>query len=153
MTKADQLNILAENTNALSQAIKWLERSFSQCRHLDTSALSDDETDRFETLTSRFARVTDLLFSKVFRSIAYLEKGEALSWLDMLIFMEKQEVIDDADKARLIKELRNDITHEYIMTNLPDLFKEVVAQSPLLLRYCSNALAKTEKLKKKLKNL
>ncbi|MDZ7742729.1 MAG: hypothetical protein U5Q03_13515 [Bacteroidota bacterium] len=68
--------------------------------------------DAYEGLTSRFARVCDILFSKLFRTIFFLEQGEAGTWLDVLLFME-ENVIDNTKEARLLKELRNDIVHEY----------------------------------------
>jgi len=90
MIRKDQFAILDENVNALQDSVKWLKRSFHICdENFKIEALSDEAMDAFEGLTSRFSRVVDILFNKVFRSIAYLEKGESLSWIDSLLLMEK----------------------------------------------------------------
>jgi hypothetical protein len=116
MIRKDQLAILDENVNALQDSVKWLKRSFHICdENYKTEVLSDEAMDAFEGLTSRFSRVVDILFSKVFRSITYLEKGESLSWIDSLLLIEKFGIIKSTEEARFIKELRNDIVHEIAM--------------------------------------
>ena len=106
--------------------------------------------DAFEGLTSRFSRVVDILFSKVFRSITYLEKGESLSWIDSLLLMEKIGVINSTEDARLIKELRNDIVHEYLASDMTQLYREVLVQCPVLFKYAEQAIERANQIKKKL---
>jgi len=151
MIRKDQVAILDENINALQDSVKWLKRSFHICdENYKAEALSDDAMDAFEGLTSRFSRVVDILFSKVFRSIAYLEKGETLSWIDNLLLMEKIGIINSTEEARLIKELRNDIVHEYLASDLTQLFKEVLSQCPILLKFTDQAIARANEIKQKL---
>jgi len=59
MIKKDQLEILQGNALALESAIPWLLRSYNICRNYDPENLDEEGMDAFETLTSRFARVTD----------------------------------------------------------------------------------------------
>ena len=150
MKKPSQLDILNENLNALSEALKWLERSYNICNKFDVKNLNNEGMDAFEGLTSRFARVSDILFNKVFRSITYIEKGENLPWIDVVYHLEKKQVIDNAENARLIKELRNDIVHEYIMADLTELYHEVLTNTPTIIQYCQNAQRHAEELKKKI---
>ncbi len=82
--------ILQENLTHLKDALKWLDRSFVICDKFDIQQLNAEGMDAFESFTSRFARVSDILFNKVFRSIYYLEQGENASWLDVTLFMEKK---------------------------------------------------------------
>ena len=77
MNKATE--ILKENITNLNEALKWLDRSDAICADLDTFKLDAEGMDAFESFTSRFARVSDILFNKVFRSIYYLEQGENAS--------------------------------------------------------------------------
>ena len=80
MIRKDHIAILDENVKALQDSVKWLKSSFTICTdNFKTEDLTDEAMDAFEGLTSRFSRVADILFSKVFRSIAYLENGESLS--------------------------------------------------------------------------
>lgn len=70
MTQEDDLALLRESLARLAEAERWLRRSHAQCSQIDISgSLSDPEFDAFETLTSRFARVSDMVLQKVFRSI------------------------------------------------------------------------------------
>ncbi|MCF8397573.1 MAG: hypothetical protein K9G58_05355 [Bacteroidales bacterium] len=84
--------------------------------------------------------------------IFFLEQGEAGTWLDVLLFMEKENIIDNTKDARLLKELINDIVHEYAVNDLHIIFREVMDQSPLLLQYARQALLKVEELNQKLKD-
>jgi hypothetical protein len=152
MIQKDHLEILKENASTLESATPWLHRSYNICKSFDTKNLDEQAMDAFETLTSRFARVTDLLFNKVFRSIVYVEEGEAYSLIDTLSYMEKIGVIDNLESARIIKELRNDIVHEYVMEDLHDLFREILNHCPILFRYSSSALKEVEKIEKKLRS-
>jgi len=152
MTQTDHLSILIDNVKALEESLKWLSRSFTICNDQhNLQDISEEGMDAFESFTSRFSRTSDLLFNKVFRSIAYLEEGEQMSWLDVIFLMEKINVIDSAEDARLIKELRNDIVHEYVLKDLIPLFDEVLKKCPLLLQYSENAIKKAEEVITKIK--
>lgn len=139
-------DILKETLANLNDALKWLNRSYSICSDLDTLKLDAEGMDAFESFTSRIARVSDILFNKVFRSIYYIEQGENATWLDVTVFMEKKAIIDDLSHARIIKETRNDIVHEYAVSDLNDLFDLVKEQTPQLLRYAENAIQYSKKL-------
>jgi len=151
MRNQDKLLILNENAKSLEDAVNWLKRSQTICTGFNIENLSPEGMDAFEGLTSRFARVCDILFNKLFRSIFYLEEGEAGSWLDVILYMEKENVITSAEDARVMKELRNDIVHEYADNDLTLIFKEVLKQSPLLINYVNNTLEKVIVLKDKIK--
>jgi hypothetical protein len=63
--------------------------------------------------------------------------------------MEKSGLIESVDDARLVKELRNDIVHEYALNDITDLFKEVLAQSPLLLKMAQSAVQEVNRILEK----
>lgn len=142
--------ILTENVTALKHSVAWLQRSFSICNDVaDKQNLSAEEMDAYESLTARFARTADLLFNKVFRSIHYVQEGENRPWLDVLLHMEKMGVIESSEYARLLKELRNDIVHEYALNDLLDLFKEVYEQTPVLLKMVDSAITEADRVSRK----
>lgn len=150
MMQNDHIEILNEHARSLRDALKWLNRSLEICKKYNIEDLSPEGMDAFEGLTSRFARVCDLLFNKVFRTIFYLEQGEAGTWLDVLLFMEKENIINSARESRVLKELRNDIVHEYAVPDLKLIFKEVMNQSPVLLEYVNATFLKVEEINQKL---
>ena len=145
----NQIEILQENINGLKEAQKWLQRSYDICRNHPFPPRKDEEMDDFESLTSRYARAGDILFNKVFRSIYYIENAETASLLDVTLFMERVGVVDDALEARKIKELRNDIVHDYSFDDLNVLFGEVLTLTPVLIDSIKKAIDYSEKLKKK----
>ena len=78
------------------------------------SELSDEDIEAYEILSGRFGRVVDILFNKVFTSIAHFEFEETSSLPDTLNFMDKKGIVHSMEIVREIKELRNQIVHEYI---------------------------------------
>ena len=139
--------ILAENVKALQHSVAWVQRSFDICSKTgERRNLTPEEMDAYESLTARFARTADLLFNKVFRSLHYVQEGENRTWLDVLMYMEKTGVLNSREEARLLKELRNDIVHEYALNDVIELFKEVYQQTPLLLTMVASAIAEAERV-------
>jgi len=151
MKNDNQTKILSENKKFLEESVYWLKRSFTICNEkFKIEDLSEEGFDAFESLTSRFARTTDILFNKVFRSIVYLEEGTVNTWLDTLIYMEKQGLISSTEDARLVKELRNDIVHEYVISDLKQLFVEVLNNCTLVFNFVDNTLQYVDNLTDKL---
>lgn len=148
MTQEDDLALLRESLVRLAEAERWLRRSHAQCSQIAISSpLSDPEFDAFETLTSRFARVSDMVLQKVFRSIDRLELEDGGTLLDVLNRAEKRGLVTSADQFRELRELRNEIAHEYALDDLKVLFASVLEHTPTLFTildstraYCSRYL-------------
>jgi hypothetical protein len=133
VTERDYVALLQEALNRLDDAERWLRRSYRLCEGMEVEgSLEEEDFDRLETLTSRFARVSDMLLQKVFRSIDQLELEGGGTLLDALHRAEKRGLIDSVDQFRLIRELRNEIAHEYALDELRPLFKSVLEQTPVL---------------------
>ena len=150
MRGQEQIDILLENKKFLENSVHWLRRSFTICSdRFDLNNLTEEGFDAFESLTSRFARTVDLLFNKVFRSIIYIEEGTSYTWLDTLLYMEKHGIISSTENARLLKELRNDIVHEYVVYDLQPLFQEVLENCPVVFDFTKNTIQYIDNLAKK----
>ena len=152
MKASDQINILEENLKALRESVYWLKRSYQICSgqfHLEN--LPEEGYDAFESLTARFARTVDILTNKVYRSIVYLEEGTSFSWLDTLLYLEKQELLSSIDRIRMIKELRNEIVHEYTAVELKELFAEVLNACPELFTLIEKSINHADQLLIKLR--
>ncbi len=148
MKESQSIRILNENLDMLQKANFWLLKSYGICEKYDLVAeLSEEQFDSYEILSSRFGRVADILFNKVFRSIAYYEFAEITSLLDTLNFMEKKGLINSVHEARLIKELRNEMVHEYLMEGVTELFSEICRLCPVLLEMVENAQNYVQKIK------
>ena len=129
----------------LQGSLKWLARSLSQCSSIELNGkFTDDDFDKFENLTSRFARVTDLLINKVYRAIDRVELKQPGSLIDTINNAEKKKLIDSVDQARTLKDIRNEIAHEYILEDQRLLFNEVLAQAAELIKLSEKAINYSE---------
>lgn len=128
------IEVLRKNIQNLKSSIHWLERSYEQCRHIGIKPeYTEREFDDFENLTSRYARTTDLIINKILRSIDAVELLESGSVIDAANRAEKRGLIDSVGQFRDLKDLRNEIAHEYETDDLSGLFGAVLQRTPLLL--------------------
>ena len=132
--KKNELQLLRQEMQLLDDANKVLEYSYGKCKDIGIKEkYTLDELDRFEALTSRFARVSDILIQKIFRLIDVVELEQAGSVLDRINRAEKREIIESAIVYRQIRYLRNEIAHEYVSEQIEEIFKEVLKLTPSLL--------------------
>jgi hypothetical protein len=78
--------------------------------------LSDDEVEHVDQFLFRFAKLQDALGGKLFKSILlFLEEDDVrkMPFLDILNRLEQLAIIDDVDSWLLLRELRNELAHEY----------------------------------------
>lgn len=137
--------LLSENIKQLTQAGKVLESSVKRCSDLqfNIEEATDEELEKFEALTSRFARLADLILQKSIRLIELIELEGTGSILDRINRAEKQGIIGNAEDVIEIRQLRNSIAHEYEIGHLQNLFSSCLEYAPILLadverlkRYC-----------------
>ena len=146
MNQSDHIQLLKETLARLDDTERWLLRSYTICSKIGLKEnYTDEEYDAFETLTSRFARVGDLLLQKVFRTIDQLELEDTGTLLDALNRAEKRGLVDSADSFRAIRELRNEIAHEYRLEDLQQLFAKALELSDKLFAYIDQSKQYCEK--------
>jgi uncharacterized protein YutE (UPF0331/DUF86 family) len=93
---------------------------------------TEEEFDDFENLVSRYARMLDVILNKVFRSIDAIELEDGGTLLDVVNRAEKRGIVDSAERVRDLKDLRNDIVHEYETDDLRSLFRQTLDATPEL---------------------
>ncbi|HEY0924884.1 hypothetical protein [Rheinheimera pacifica] len=135
MTRLSSTEYLTQCVTQLNDACRWLQRSYDKCQSFDLSqALSDDQYDDLENLSSRFARVTDILLNKVYRALDTAELMQPGSLIDTVNRAVKRGVLESPDIARTVKDIRNEIVHEYTVEDLKQLQEEVIAYTKVLLQ-------------------
>lgn len=135
MNYRDYQQLLVDSFSKLEDATRWLLRSYGRCRDIALDGeMTPEDFDAFETLTSRFARVSDMILQKLFRNIDRLELEDGGTLLDVLNRAEKRRLIDSTDQFREIRELRNEIAHEYALDDLRLLFASILQYTPVLLQ-------------------
>jgi len=128
--------IFFENLKSLNKSVEWLEKSLQRAKRINvegTVNLEEEELEILETLSNRFGRTVDLLINKVLRSLDILELEDVGRKLDIVIRAEKRGFVNDYRLLIEMKDLRNELVHEYLQENLLDKFKEVMDRAPLLI--------------------
>jgi uncharacterized protein YutE (UPF0331/DUF86 family) len=125
--------VLQENLEGMRKSVQWLKRSYAKCARIGVKDhYTEDEFDDFENLVSRYARMIDVILNKVFRSIDAIELEDGGTLLDVVNRAEKRGIIDSVERVRDLKDLRNDIVHEYETDDLRSLFHQTLASTPEL---------------------
>ena len=85
--------------------------------------LSEDQVRCIDQFLFRFAKAQDSIGGKLFRYLMTLmgEENEAVPMRDVLDKMERYGIIDSADEWVYIRELRNEIPHEYNSSQADDV--------------------------------
>jgi uncharacterized protein YutE (UPF0331/DUF86 family) len=136
--------VLIENLDGMRKSVLWLKRSYIKCSRIGMKEhYTEDEFDDFENLASRFARMLDVILNRVFRSIDAMELEDGGTLLDVVNRAEKRGIVTSAERIRDLKDLRNDIVHEYETDDLRSLFQQTLNATPELFgiaeqteRYC-----------------
>ena len=78
-------------------------------------SLNDDEIEAMDQYLFRFSKLQDTLGKRVFRAIVseYEEDIDALTFVDVLNRLEKIGVLDDVNIWKTLRDVRNDISHQY----------------------------------------
>jgi len=133
---------LEQNLALLEKQLFWLDYSYQQTQAVDLArALTIDEINHFENLCSRFARSIDFLVRRVFRSIDDAEFENQGTLVDVVNNAHKRKLFASVDVIRTLKELRNEIVHEYVDEGLSKLFAETVELTPELIKIINNTIA------------
>ncbi len=133
------IKILIENIKSMDKSLKWLKRSYQKSLNVDfKGVLSEEEFDIMENLTSRYSRAIDLIISRIFRSIDAVELEDSGTLLDVVNRAEKRGLIDSSSRLRELKDLRNEIVHEYETDDLVDTFEAVRSNVPELISIAKN---------------
>jgi uncharacterized protein YutE (UPF0331/DUF86 family) len=140
MSSPEHKQLLSKYLNSGQKAARWLERSKSKCDTLGTdAAMTEDVFDAYENLTSRFARLSDVLLQKIFRLIDQVLLESPGSIVDIINRAEKRGICD-AQKMRVFREVRNAIAHVYTEEELLVLFYAVQEKTDELLTYFKNTV-------------
>ena len=134
MNVSNLQNLLDLNWNVLKQALPSFERSLVKCRNLDFSPPISFETEEsLDALSSKFSRVSDIFTQKVLKTLIFVLREDAPTFLDRMNLCEKLGIIPSAEEIIAIRDLRNIIAHEYLSENLVEIYMEIIRLSDSLL--------------------
>ncbi|MEK7692195.1 MAG: hypothetical protein AAB425_14360 [Bdellovibrionota bacterium] len=141
MVSTAKLKLFSDNFALAVAASKILTQSLQRAAPLFKKPLSDLDPaaqETLEALASRYARLSDLITHKIFRTLDQIELVDDGSLLDRLNRAEKRKLIDSASTWRELRELRNEIAHEYVVEPHGRLISEVARTAPQLITCVEN---------------
>ena len=127
-------SVLRANREVLDQAVPSFSKSLEKCRSLNRAGPRSFEVEEsLDALTSKFARVSDIFTQKVLKSLVLLTREDAPTFVDRMNLCEKLGVISSAADLIEIRDLRNQIAHEYLSDNLTEIYGDCLTISEKLL--------------------
>lgn len=137
---------LQKNIEALKKQRFWLLHSYGLCLKTGIKeSYTLEETDSFETLCGRFARTIDFLIRKVFRSIDAVEFDTQGTLIDTVNRAHKRGIFENMEEITQLRDIRNEIVHEYIDEALLEIFEDVLTLTPNLIKIVDNTIEITGK--------
>lgn len=122
------------------EAANHLNVSFVRCEgFIDNEEYAEVQLIELEALTSRFARLSDLLIQKVFKTIDQLDANTPGTVRDRILHAERKGLIADAGTLMEIRNVRNTIAHEYESIDLREMFLFIFRHSPVLIEILDNS--------------
>jgi hypothetical protein len=120
-------NLVQSEWELLQAAVSTLKLSIWKCKSIgEKESYTFEELESFDSLTSKFNRTSDIFTQKVLRSVWLLLHEPFVPFIDMINKSEKMLIIRSADQMIEIRDLRNQIAHEYIPEAIRDLVPEVI---------------------------
>ncbi|WP_411726936.1 HepT-like ribonuclease domain-containing protein [Methyloglobulus sp.] len=137
----EKIDLLQEELVGLQLAAGYLGYSMERCLNLTgQEEMQPEQLERLESLTSRFARLADLLIQRIFRLIDEIELTGGGTILDRIYRAEKRDWADASEMIK-IRELRNLIAHEYSNEKMSEIYTAVAILSPALLAVVPKVIA------------
>jgi hypothetical protein len=129
-----KLEFLARMRTYLAYSTRKMPGLLTTLRAHGLAALTPEE---HETIAAFRARLADFQkhLGKTMRSVAIEEEVDVDRFGSVLAFMEKMGVLEDVEAWKLIRELRNDVHHQYEddPAILFQFFDSMVKNAPVLL--------------------
>ena len=139
---------MSENLSILQKKLNNLNRMQADVRHSiskmagplattkqgNVSALTLEERETISAFTTRFATYQEQM-GKSMKSVAIEEESATSPFGAELALMEKLNILDDLEKWKLVRELRNAVNHEYEddANELHQILSSMVASVPWLI--------------------
>ncbi len=111
---AASLDLCKRHADRLTWAMSQLAHKFPLSSDA-ISALNDNELAVLDQFSTRFAKLQDAMGAKLFPAVLELtkEQGNYPAFLDKLNRLEKIGAIESADQWLVLREMRNEFSHDY----------------------------------------
>jgi len=121
------IELLQAEWALLRAALDTSQLSVNKCQAIGNKGLyTFEEQESFDSLTSKFSRASDIFTQKVIRTLWILLHEPFMPFIDLMNKCEKMSIVQSADQMFEIRDLRNQIAHEYLPDALQELVPEVI---------------------------
>ena len=134
--KQDELlvQLLQTEWTLLEASVETLKLSVEKCNSIGLkSEYNFDEQESFDSLSSKFNRTSDLFTQKVIRTIWMLLHESFVPFIDRMNIGEKMGLLHTANEMIEIRDMRNQIAHEYIPDAIQYLVPEIIEMTRQLI--------------------
>ena len=143
-----KLEVFLKNLEEFKNNLEWLKKSLKKCQSFvdkNPKNLTDPQLEAIEALFSRFSRSVDMLINRILRGIDILEFEDVGTKLDIAIRAERRGFVENFEELIALKDLRNELAHEYVGERLHEKLNEVIYASQELLRISEKVISYAEK--------
>ena len=127
------IDLLKGEWEMFEKSINTLERSRNKCSKLYLKKdYTFEEEEAFDSLTSKYGRTSDLYTQKILRTTWMLLHEGFIPFIDMMNQCAKIGVINSSDALIEMRDLRNQVAHEYIPESVHSLVPEVLTMTIVL---------------------
>ena len=141
MNISDLNSYLLANVETLKKSVAHLEESYKKCKKIGLkNNYTADEAESFEAYTARFARTVDIFTQKTLKSLPLVLREEAVTFIDRINFAEKIGAIDSSDQLKIFRDLRNEIAHDYALSDISEIHRKVMEQTDGLILEINNCI-------------
>ena len=126
--KRKQAEVFVKNLSDFKKSLYWLKKVQEKVRDINIKNfqnLNEEDLEKIEVLFSRFSRAVDMLINRILRGIDILELEDVGTKLDIVIRAEKRGFVDSYETLIAMKDLRNELAHEYVGERLISKLDEV----------------------------
>ena len=135
MTPKEKLFL--KNVKDFERSIDWLKRALEKSETVNVDRLSEEDIEKIEIL---FSRSADMLINRVLRGIDILELEDIGTKLDIAIRAEKRRFVESFKELIALKDLRNELAHEYLGEWFGNKLPEVIEASEKLIEIANRVL-------------
>jgi hypothetical protein len=139
------LQLLQTEWRLLEASLETLLQSAEKCKAIGRKPVyTFEEKESFDSLTSKFNRTSDLFTQKIIRTTWMLLHEPFAPFIDLMNVSEKNGILRSADQMIGIRDMRNQIAHEYIPEAIQELVPEVLDLTQQLaenIRHCQGFLS------------
>ncbi|MEA3499607.1 MAG: hypothetical protein U9R41_01095 [Candidatus Marinimicrobia bacterium] len=125
---------LINNIKSIDKSLTMFNYSLNKAKKIGLKKeYTMKELEILESLSGRFSRTTDILTQKILKTLFMLMQEDTKTFIDRCNLCEKLEIISDAEVLYNIRNLRNEIVHEYVADDITEIFKPLLTYSDNLL--------------------